>query len=304
MVPGEFIPIRYTLVEQSGLLTRGTAFQVLSQADYELLRCFMALLQLPTSTEHLLDGPPFVAAISRASRLPSFRKAQTKRQPPPLLWGDMKASPLVILMVGNVAPSWLESLTAHRDIGVLTSSESLSQSLRTLPRVHVGLLKGFEDLRESYRVLSQMILVASDNRFGADVGAISRELAKRDIFRTRMRLDFIPGFPLPPPDRGRSAAYLLNRLSNNVDEPTLSPDSPSEGLTTLPSIFDWCFRGCAGRELDIRRYRYEIAWFMGEAILRHGLQQTQIGHLASGITRPETLLFSVFGAPGRVELKR
>src|SRR5262249_23490434 len=67
----------------------------------------------------------------------------------------------------------------------------------------------------------------------------------RDIFGARMRLDFIPGFPLPPPDRGRSAAYRLNRLSNNVDEPSLSPDFPAKGLTTIPSMFDWCLHGCA-----------------------------------------------------------
>jgi len=67
----------------------------------------------------------------------------------------------------------------------------------------------------------------------------------------------------------------------------------------LSDFFAWT----QGRELDIRRYRYEIAWFMGEAILRHGLQQAQIGHLASGIARPETLLFSVFGVPGCVGLK-
>jgi hypothetical protein len=161
----------------------------------------------------------------------------------------MRSSPLVFLMLGHAAPIWLETLAAQRDIGVLTSSETLFQSLRTLPRVHVGLLKGFEDLRESYRVLAEMILVASDGRFGATAGSICRKLADRDIFGDRMRLDFIPGFPLPPPDRGRAAAYLLNRLSNNVDEPSLSPDSRAEGLTALPNMFDRCFRGAAALAL-------------------------------------------------------
>jgi hypothetical protein len=244
MALGDFIPIRYTLVEQSELLSRGTVFHLLSESECELLRCFMTLLQLPTSTKHLLDGPPFFAAVSRALSLPNFRKAETKREPPPPLWDDMNKSPLVILMVGNAAPIWLEPLTAHRHIGVLTSSEALSQSLRQLPRVHVGLLKGFEDLRESYRVISEMILVATDDRFGVEVGSISRELAKRDIFDARMRLDFIPGFPLPPSDRGRAAAYRLNRLSNNVNKPAVAPDFPIKGLTTVPSMFEWCLQGC------------------------------------------------------------
>jgi hypothetical protein len=68
----------------------------------------------------------------------------------------------------------------------------------------------------------------------------------------------------------------------------------------LSEFFAWTH----GRELDIREYRLEIAWFLGEAILRHGLQQIQIGHLSSGIVRPETLLFSIFGVPAHVELKR
>ena len=67
----------------------------------------------------------------------------------------------------------------------------------------------------------------------------------------------------------------------------------------LSDFFRWTHR----RELDIRKCRHEIAWFVGESILRHGLQETQIGHLGSGIVKPETLLFSVFGVPTHVELK-
>jgi hypothetical protein len=184
---GESIPIMYTLVEQTELTSRGTAFQILSEAEYGLLRCFMALLQLPANTGDLrTDRPPFVAATSRAWRLPTFRKAQTRREPPPAFWEDMKTSPLVILMLGSVAPVWLEPLAAQREIGILTSSETLSQSLRTLPRAHVGLLKGMEDLRESYRVLSQMILAASDDRFGPTAGSACRQLINRDLFRTSL----------------------------------------------------------------------------------------------------------------------
>lgn len=67
----------------------------------------------------------------------------------------------------------------------------------------------------------------------------------------------------------------------------------------LSEFFTWTYR----RELDIRKYRYEIAWFIGESLLRNGLQQLQLAHLQSGIVRPETLLFSVFGVPTQVKLR-
>jgi len=68
----------------------------------------------------------------------------------------------------------------------------------------------------------------------------------------------------------------------------------------LSDFFTWTH----GRELDIRKYRHEIAWLLGEAILRNGLQEIQLGHLQSGIVKPETLLFSIFGVPTHVKLRR
>ena len=76
-----------------------------------------------------------------------------------------------------------------------------------------------------------------------------------------------------------------------------------EVRTKLGLVLGEFFQWTHGRELDIRKYRHEIAWFVGEAILRHGLQSIQVAHLKSGVVRPETLLFSIFGVPTHVELK-
>ena len=67
----------------------------------------------------------------------------------------------------------------------------------------------------------------------------------------------------------------------------------------LSDFFAWTH----GRELDIRTYRHEIAWFVGEAILRQGLQQAQIGQLCVGNceTRDFTLLCFWRPRPRRVE---
>jgi hypothetical protein len=75
-----------------------------------------------------------------------------------------------------------------------------------------------------------------------------------------------------------------------------NPDVRKKLGLAMKDFFLWT----RGRPLDIRKYRHEIAWFVGDAILRHGLQQLRIAHLSSGITRPETLLFSIFGVPTHV----
>src|SRR3989442_7731821 len=62
-------------------------------------------------------------------------------------------------------------------------------------------------------------------------------LASIDLLASRPCLPFLPGVPLPQPDDGRSLAFLLNRLSNNVVEPGLlgrdGPIAASAMLTML-----------------------------------------------------------------------
>lgn len=67
----------------------------------------------------------------------------------------------------------------------------------------------------------------------------------------------------------------------------------------LSEFFQWSH----GRSLDVRKYRHEIAWFVGESLARHGLTPLYVGALQAGHVTPETLLFTAFGAPGRVMLK-
>ena len=58
------------------------------------------------------------------------------------------------------------------------------------------------------------------------------------------------------------------------------------------------------RELDVRRHKYEIATFLAEALERYGLTQLQEQYEKAGFIRPETLLFTAFGAPGHVQLSQ
>ena len=57
-------------------------------------------------------------------------------------------------------------------------------------------------------------------------------------------MGFMPPIPLPGPNEGRSAAYLLNRLSNNVEENSLFPpgqEGRQEGFLVFPRILDYSY---------------------------------------------------------------
>src|SRR5262245_47075329 len=99
------IAIRYLVVEETDE-QHFTVFHLLSEAEITLLRCFMTLLLLPTSTGQIIaDQRPFVQAITRLRQLPSFRKASSGKQPPPELWDGLLNFPLVVVMAGYSLPS-------------------------------------------------------------------------------------------------------------------------------------------------------------------------------------------------------
>ncbi|RLB87249.1 MAG: hypothetical protein DRH50_17150 [Deltaproteobacteria bacterium] len=75
-----------------------------------------------------------------------------------------------------------------------------------------------------------------------------RSLIEHDLFAMRSRLSFIPPIPLPPTDKGRPAAYLLNRLSNNVEKLTLVPEEEAAKLEgnglQLPFLLNYSLAAC------------------------------------------------------------
>jgi hypothetical protein len=244
-------PITYILVEDSELNKKATGLHVLNVAEIGLLRCWMTLLLLPSSAADLVpDQPPFTSAISRVRNLPRFRKVQSLNEPPPALWDGMLDSDLLVLMVGGDIPNWLEKLAGQRHIGLLSPSVKLVDSLRAPDSVHVGLLKGREDLREAYRVFHELFKALSTEHPRARILDSIRAVASgADLLSGRPRLEFIPPFPLPQPDEGRPAAYLLNRLSNAMDEPSLRGQNDGRGAIHFPQLLDWSIRGCAALAL-------------------------------------------------------
>jgi hypothetical protein len=135
------------------------------------------------------------------------------------------------------------------------------------------------DLREGYRVIQELLCAAAENqRFRLEDRTTWNALGRSDLIEKRPRLDFIPPFALPQPTEGRAAVYLLNRLSNNVNEPGLMGGGQSEGAGVFPQIFNWSFQAC--RVLGL----FEI----GERDPEHlGLRITELENYHSKLTQAD-----------------
>ena len=236
--------LMYVLAEHPATLGRRTLFHLLSEGDISLLRCLMTLLLLPADTSAMMVPQfPFLAALSRLSRLPTMRKINAALRPPNQMWQDMVSEQLLILMLGGAIPDWFAELAAQRPVAVLSQSTETTEQLAELPGVFSGLLKGMDDLREAYKAIGQLAgAISAAEGHDSDTRSVCRDLAATDLFRDRPRLGFIPPLPLPEPNEGRPAVYLLNRLSNNVDEPAVWGGRNAQGLGEFPTLLDSAIR--------------------------------------------------------------
>jgi len=71
----------------------------------------------------------------------------------PQLWKDIQSSPIVVLMLGYSLPEWVKPLAQKRALAVLSPSEEVTSEAGKVESVFCGLLRGFADIREYYRVL-------------------------------------------------------------------------------------------------------------------------------------------------------
>ena len=210
----------------------------------------MTLLSLPYDLSELNPNyPSFACALGRLLHAPTFVRAPSDIKWSGADWQHLKNSSAVIVLINGPIPSWVRELAACRPVGILTPEEIVASESQLITGVHTALLKGFEDLVESYRVLSQIVTVEAANAaLQEEERAFLENLSRVDLFRSRPRLSFIPPIPLPQDLRWRPAAYLLNRLSNNVDNPSLEAPtrSPQEAgnASVLVGLLNYCWAAC------------------------------------------------------------
>jgi hypothetical protein len=237
--------IAYVLVQDTRVQRYSSIFRLLPEANVRLLRCFMAAALLPSDAMRIrAAGRPFTEAATRVQDLPQVRITGSRERPDETLWDGITKMPLVVLMVGRALPSWAEALAREGPAVVLSQHESVLRSAEALG-MYPALLRDKDDLRAFYRALGRLCgAVGTSNRWSAEIRQSLGSLGAIDLLAERSRLDFVPPMALPPTDQGRSAAYLYNRLSNNVDEPTLATAVPDGSARFFRVGFRWLLWGC------------------------------------------------------------
>ncbi len=66
----------------------------------------------------------------------------------------------------------------------------------------------------------------------------------------------------------------------------------------IQDLLQWA----GNHRIVINRYRMEMAEKMGELLVKHGLAEAHANLTQSGVVRPETLLFTIFGMPSAVNV--
>lgn len=243
-------PFVYILIDDPQYAHRVLFYHLLDRSEAAHLRSLMTLLMLPADASDLDDQRPmFSSALHRLRASPLILRIPGAKQPEKLQWSYLLDAPLIILLVVDQIPPWGYELAKFKHLGLLTPYDEIVNIARKEPSFHVGLLKGLDDLKESYRVIGELIqLHLSDDKILPETKSLFSRLSFVDLFVNRPRLGFIPPIPLPDPEKGRPSAYLINRLSNNVDAPTLSPGSPTDDVEktflALPCILDYCIAAC------------------------------------------------------------
>ena len=238
--------IAYVLVRTAVDGTHNTTvFRLLPIADFYLLRCFMALALFPSNTATIRGtGFPFLDAVTRIATLPQPRVVEPGSRPDPALWRDMHRMPFVVLLVADHLPRWAFELARKRPTIVASQHDEVLRTAEGLGSFPAR-LAGTGDLREFYGALQELAtaLLALEDP-GSDFHDHLSSVAAGNLFEERSRLRFLPGLPLPPTDAGRSGCYLYNRLSNNVDEPTIAAAVPEESTKFFRMAFNWTFSAC------------------------------------------------------------
>jgi len=237
----------YVLIEERRDVTTKhiSQFHLIDSDEFLLQRSLMALQYLPANFFALLQSnKPFSDAMARRRDLPQFRKI-LPGEVHPLYWADMLQTPGVVIMSGNIIPGWVEKLSCARPIALLTSSEQTLKHAKSLSNACSGLLKGFADIREFYRVVGE--LLERLKRFPALLDQVPENLHTIDtsnLLGLRPRLDFIDYLPSPQPWAGRSAAMLYNRLSNAAEEPSLLGPEFDDQPMFAPAMLNWATAAC------------------------------------------------------------
>lgn len=162
-----------------------------------------------------------------------------------MYWAELLETPGVVVMVPNIIPDWIQALSDLRPLALLTSSEQTLEKARSLRNISAGLLKGFSDICEFYRVIGELIeQLRPVPRLFDQIPNELRTINTSTLLEGRPKLDFIDYLPSPQPWAGRSACVLLNRLSNAAEELFLLDPEHAFDPMVPPAMLNWASAAC------------------------------------------------------------
>jgi hypothetical protein len=152
----------------------------------------MTLALLPSDATRIRTaGRPFTEAAMRVHDLPRIRITGSAGTPDNTLWNGMMNLPLVVLMVGEALPNWVEALAAERSAVVLSQNVDVLRAANHLG-LFPGLLQRGNDLREFYGALQRLCTaIGEGTRWSASIREAIAPFGAGDLLSERSRLDFI-----------------------------------------------------------------------------------------------------------------
>ena len=149
------IPFVYILLDDADFRDKGLIFHLLNKSEAFHLRCLMPSLMFPFDVPALDPNQPiFSAALKRILSPPLLLKASGNLRPPEDQWVQMLHAPFLIFFAITPPPEWVFDLSNTKSVGLLSPWEEITKEVSQGRNIHVGLLKSFYDLTETYRVIA------------------------------------------------------------------------------------------------------------------------------------------------------
>ena len=212
-------PIVYCVVRDTEFKNLFTRFQSLDFLEIAYLPYFQMLPLLPAAIEDLNPiGAPFLKAAIRIQKMPflnQFWRGEELHEPAEQL---LTSSPITVLFLTGTVPPWLPLFASKKPLVVASLEPEIHHVLCEVDGVNGVLLKDDVDVKPIYSAIGSVILdLMNKGSVPKSIELLSSYAQSQSLFLERPKLDFMRAFVLPAPDKGRPAAYLLNRMSNNVE---------------------------------------------------------------------------------------
>jgi hypothetical protein len=224
--PQKITTIGYFMLRNSDPGNAVSRYQYQDKLEIVHLPFFHLLPLLPAAVESLVcTNLPFAQAMERCNRMPGFRQAPIGDELQISMREFIESTSIRVVILTGAMPKWLPRFAQEKPLVLLTLQPSVYSAALSMPGVHAVFLRGIADLPSIYSAIGSLL---ADLILRHSLPQRAEIILPRDfehtLFSQRPRIGFIPMLRIPPPSKGKPAAFLLNRLSNNLEGITLDDE--------------------------------------------------------------------------------